>query len=114
DGHPSATVYQAAWDDYLKALFRHLDRDGDGFLNEAEGQRLPPPMQLGGGPAMKPTNLAFNFLVLDTNNDGKLDMAEVAAYYRDYGSAAIQVGAAPNLPVIPSPVNAELFERPAR
>src|SRR5260221_1889694 len=80
DGQPFSTVYQSAWGDYLKSLFAHLDRDGDGLLNEAEGGRLPPPSQQGA--TGRATNLAFNFRGVDTNGDGKLDMGEVAAYYR--------------------------------
>jgi Ca2+-binding EF-hand superfamily protein len=109
DGQPYASVYQSAWDDYLKSLFKHLDRDGDGFLNEAEGQRLPPPSQQGA--TGRPTNLAFNFRVVDTNGDGKLDMSEVAAYYRDYGGAGLQVNIAPGLVQSSVLFGAELFNR---
>jgi Ca2+-binding EF-hand superfamily protein len=110
DGQPFTEVYRHAWDDYVKALFRHLDRDGDGFLSEAEAQRLPPPVQPI-GVASRPTNVAFNFRVVDANGDGKLDLAEVAAYYRDYGSDALQISLVPNAAPASRQANAELFAR---
>jgi len=94
DGRPYRAAYRAAWDDYLAALFRHLDRDGDGQLSEAEAARLPPPPQPTGGTG-RPTNLAFNFRVVDADGNGKLDLAELGAYYREYGGDGLLVGLAP-------------------
>jgi Ca2+-binding EF-hand superfamily protein len=104
DGRPFREVHRAAWDDYVRALFRQLDRDGDGFLNDAEAQRLPPPPQPATGSAGgRTTNLAFNFRVVDTNGDGKIDLGELVAYYRDYGGAGLLIGRAPS-PRAPAPV----------
>src|SRR5262249_29121454 len=52
-----------------------------------------------------------NFRVVDTNGDGKLDISEVAAYYRDYGSAGLQVNAAPSRVQSSMLFGAELFNR---
>ena len=103
DGRPFREVHRAAWDEYLKALFAQLDRDGDGFLNDAEAQRLPPPPQLSTGrEAGRTTNVAFNFRVVDTDGNGKIDLAELVAYYRDFGGAGLVVGrAAPPRPSVP-------------
>src|SRR5438105_15876170 len=35
-----------AWDDFVAALFRYLDRDGDGVLSQDELQRAPRPQVL--------------------------------------------------------------------
>jgi Ca2+-binding EF-hand superfamily protein len=106
DGRPFREVHRAAWDEYLQALFRQLDQDGDGFLNDAEAQRLPPPPQPATGSAGgRATNLAFNFRVVDTNGDGKIDLAELMAYYRDYGGAGLLVGRSQSARVPPPNVD---------
>lgn len=94
DGRPFRDAFEAAWGEYLKALFRALDRDGDGFLSPEEAARAPaPPLLLSGGwganPA-DPVHFAFNFAVLDANGDGKVSPDELAAYYRDYGGGPLQ------------------------
>jgi Ca2+-binding EF-hand superfamily protein len=131
DGRPFREVHRAAWDDYLKELFRQLDQDGDGFLNDTEAQRLPPPPQLSTGrEGGRTTNVAFNFRVVDTDGNGKIDPAELVAYYRDYGGAGLVIGRAapPRAPVrtpgvvlagaapaagpaVPPAVNEALFNR---
>jgi Ca2+-binding EF-hand superfamily protein len=130
DGRPFREVHRAAWDDYLKELFRQLDQDGDGFLNDTEAQRLPPPPQLSTGrEGGRTTNVAFNFRVVDTDGNGKIDPAELVAYYRDYGGAGLVIGRAPPprapvrapgvvlagappaAPAVPPAVNEALFNR---
>jgi Ca2+-binding EF-hand superfamily protein len=107
DGRPFRMVYREAWDEYLKALFRQLDQDGDGFLSEAEAQRLPPPPRLATGREMgRQTNLAFNYRVVDANGDGKLDLGELVAYYRDYGGAGLVIGRPAPPRGVPAPVAA--------
>ena len=63
-----------------------------GFLSEAEAQQLPPPQQMTTGIAGgRPTNVAFNVRVADTNDDGKIDLPELLAYYREYGSIGMRI-----------------------
>jgi Ca2+-binding EF-hand superfamily protein len=92
DGRPYKAVSEAAWDDYVRALFRQLDQNGDGFLTEAEAQRIPPPPQMAsGGSTGRPTNVAFNVRVVDDNGDGKIDLPELLAYFREYGNVGLRV-----------------------
>ncbi len=94
DGAPVQAGYAA----FLKHLFAYLDVDGNGVLNKAEAERIPPLDQIlsgmpvsgiaafggGGGPA-GPT-----FADIDTNKDGKVNLAELTAYYRGKGFTPFQ------------------------
>lgn len=111
DGQPFATKFQKTWDDYLKALFKFLDSDGNGSLSESEARRLPSPSAHVGGATGRSTNLAFNFAVVDANGDGQLSFSEFVAFYRDYGSTGIQVNIAANPDPISSQVGRALFDR---
>jgi Ca2+-binding EF-hand superfamily protein len=115
DGRPFRDAFEAAWGEYLKALFRALDRDGDGFLSPEEAARAPaPPLLLSGGwgtnPA-DPVHFAFNFAVLDANGDGKVSPEELAAYYRDYGGGALQTQVADRPTPLSRPAGDFLFQR---
>src|SRR5947208_9305119 len=91
DGRPFNSVRRAAEEDYLLALFRHLDADGDGSLSEREARRMPAPVRLSGNPSQPATNVAFNFRVVDADGDGRISPAELAAYHREYGGGAVSV-----------------------
>jgi Ca2+-binding EF-hand superfamily protein len=92
DGEP----VQAAWEGFVKHLFQYLDKNRDGVLTKDEVERMPPLEQIlsgnlgvggfgfGGGsasPAMED---------LDTNRDGKVTVAELAAYCRSKGFVPFQ------------------------
>ncbi len=109
DGRPYQAVGREAWDDYVRALFRQLDQNGDGFLSEAEAQRIPPPQMASGGSMGRPTNVAFNVRVVDDNGDGKIDLPELLAYFREYGQAGLRVSRPNPASAMPPAVNDALF-----
>src|SRR5437016_5297947 len=61
DGKSVEEGYEIAQRDYIRALFSYLDRNKDGFIDEAEASRAPLPL-VGiadlGGPDV---HIAFNF-----------------------------------------------------
>ena len=70
DGRPLRETARAASEEYLRALFRHLDRNGDGFLSEAEAIHVPPPLLSLPGTGSESVHVAFNFRALYANGDG--------------------------------------------
>ncbi len=82
-------VIAKRWDRYLDAFFDDLDTNGDGHLDAAECERLPSPQMLKGviqngyigvvaaGPAA--------LKEADTDRDGRVDRAELAAFYARNG-----------------------------
>jgi Ca2+-binding EF-hand superfamily protein len=93
---------QAAWDDCLDYLFRYLDVNRDGTLSKDEIERAPTVAQLTGGglpgnfggggdrggPRRAPTGPTMD--AVDTDHDGKVSRAELAAYYRKNGFVPFQ------------------------
>jgi Ca2+-binding EF-hand superfamily protein len=93
DGKP----VQAAWDDFLQHLFSHLDVNGDGLLSKEEAERAPPVDQiLSGGlgrafGGMGKAPAAPALADMDTDKNGQVSLAELAAYYRKSGFNPVQV-----------------------
>src|SRR5260370_40879262 len=50
DNQPYRAAFDAAWTNYLRALFRYLDRDVHGFLSPEEAPRPPAPAAILPGP----------------------------------------------------------------
>jgi Ca2+-binding EF-hand superfamily protein len=87
----------ANWDQLLKDLFTYLDVNGDGVLSKAEALRAPSVEQLlvggidvGGGRRAGKKEEDKKLKDLDTDKDGKVSRAELAAYYRKNGLAPFQ------------------------
>jgi Ca2+-binding EF-hand superfamily protein len=95
DGKP----VQAAWDEYMAYLFGYLDTNADGVLTGEEIERAPPLDQIltgglgrafgGGGMGKAPA--APTLADIDTDKDGRVTLAELAAYYRKSGFLPVQV-----------------------
>lgn len=93
DGRPFGIVQRELWDRYYRRLFRWLDCDGNGFLDENEAKRMPPPIGLvrtGPRGQASPVNIAFNFQVVDANGDGHVTLQELRDYYRHFAAEAWQ------------------------
>jgi Ca2+-binding EF-hand superfamily protein len=89
----------AAWDDFMAHLFRHLDVKRQGYLAKEEVERAPLLSHItsgglgsslggygfGGKGAGAPKLADF-----DTDKDGKVTQAELAAYYRKQGFLPFQ------------------------
>ncbi len=93
NGKPYREAFDAAWSDYLSHLFRFLDRDADGTLGPEEAERMPAPFSVLPGEwygEQIQMNFAFNFRVVDRNNDGKVNRDELKEYYSRYAGASFQ------------------------
>jgi Ca2+-binding EF-hand superfamily protein len=91
----------AAWHDFVKHVFTGLDLNGNGVLSRDEAERVPAVDQIlsggigraFGGIAMgkgnaKGSDASLNDI--DTDKDGKVTLAELAAYYRKHGLTPLQ------------------------
>jgi Ca2+-binding EF-hand superfamily protein len=91
DGRP----LHAAWSEFLLALFRSLDVDGNGSLDATELERAPNPRQLlqllQGAASIEP-DAPPEFRDVDGDPaDDKVTLAELKDYYRRAGVGPLQV-----------------------
>src|SRR5262249_11364920 len=91
DGKPFQAVHRAALDEYLGALFTHLDGNGDGVLSEEEARRMPAPFKQPGDVTVASVNVAFNYRVVDADGDGRISREELAAYHREFSGGSVQL-----------------------
>src|SRR5262249_18467661 len=114
DGKP----FDDAWDDYIAALFKVLDRDGDGVLNLAEAARAPTAqelLQVLRGNLFAPFNGVGNTNenekpTFETDENSKVTIDALARFYRKHGAGPVQVTNYPVQTVAADALTDALFE----
>lgn len=64
----------------LKAAFRKFDKDGSGFIDEAEFAALVTSL----GVNLSPEKVATAFLAIDVNGNGRIEFGEFSAWWTKY------------------------------
>jgi Ca2+-binding EF-hand superfamily protein len=94
DGHR----LEAVWADFIDALFKHLDTDGDGVLSEAELKAMPPPSSFFGGGGGLPRAVQFARIAA-ARMGGKgaqaarsMTRKDLAEHFRSQGAGPLKFG----------------------
>jgi Ca2+-binding EF-hand superfamily protein len=104
DGEP----FEAVWNTFMQQLFRYLDVNGDGVLDEKELERVPSADLLlarGGVGFGLPVEKVTARVLVEKNQGGKVTAADLAAYYRQNGLAPLQVRVGPTPVTLPPQPN---------
>jgi Ca2+-binding EF-hand superfamily protein len=90
--------FRTDWNAFIDAVFKFVDTNGDGVIDEKEAIRIPPTAVLFAGSngnfgvnRRGPPQAAPDFKSIDTDGNGKISKAELAAYYARSGAPAFQV-----------------------
>jgi Ca2+-binding EF-hand superfamily protein len=112
-------AFDDAYDDYIAALFKFLDRDGDGLLSPTEAARAPTPQALvqalGGNvnrvPVQQnPNDAAEGKPEIETNEEGKVTVDALARFYRKNGAGPVRVTDYPPQAAAAAELTDALFE----
>jgi Ca2+-binding EF-hand superfamily protein len=114
-------AFDDAWDDYIAALFKYLDRDGDGALSPTEVARVPKAQELlqllrgnlfgaVNGQAVANQNATESDKPSFDTDDGKITVDSLARYYRKNGAGPVQVTNYPPQTVPAEALTDVLFE----
>ncbi|MBM81791.1 MAG: hypothetical protein CMJ78_14535 [Planctomycetaceae bacterium] len=76
---------------YIAKLFKQLDGNRDGALNESEARKAPAPRLDTDLQTSANANVAFNFRVMDEDGDGTASAEELRSYYDFFKSSDYQV-----------------------
>ena len=109
DGRPLHEAHREATERYLKGLFRFLDRDGDGFLSEAEARHVPPPLVPLPGGDSDFVHVAHNFRALDIDGDGKVSFAELTEFHQAFSGGGFVQTFHPGAPINSAVLGERLF-----
>ena len=86
--------YDAAWDDYMRKMYDHLDKNADGTLDKAETERAPDiqflQFQFQGAIGIPYQGSKGQMARFDTNKDGKVSRTEFKEFYRRGGISPLQ------------------------
>jgi Ca2+-binding EF-hand superfamily protein len=103
--------FEAVWNTFMQQLFRYLDVNGDGTLDEKELERVPSADLLlarGGVGFGLPVEKVTARALVEKNKGGKVTPADLAAYYRQNGLAPFQVRVGPTPVTLPPPHQLQL------
>ncbi len=88
NGRPWPEYFEAAQQRQMEAIFSQLDRDQDGKVSAEESRRFPQPRLQSSKPAGD-VHVAFNYRVIDADDDGQVSLTEYEQYARSFGDLPV-------------------------